>query len=210
MYVGRIVAVGRNREGRTCVMYRVSSRSFPNRIAKLKDETAIIVPKEGHESDIHKNPYIAYRCIRIAGKTAVASNGSQTDPIAEKIAGGMSCRDAIAITLLTLDYEKDSYNTPRIVACVEAGAETGMLGIVRADGLHVKELEIPLGTAFYIATYEKDDVDLSQKDSLDIATAEEGARHVIQGGVFAEMTQPVTSACALERDRKFELAVAVA
>jgi len=210
MYVGRIVAVGRNQDGRSCVMYRVSSRSFPNRVAKLKEETAIIVPKEGHETDIHQNPYIAYTCIRIAGKTAIASNGSQTDPIAEKIAGGMTSRDAIAITLLTLDYEKDSYNTPRIVACIEAGAEKGLLGIVRADGLHVRELEISPGTAFYIATYEKDDVDTSQKDSLDIATADDGARHVIEGGVFGELTNPVTSACALEKKGAFELAVALA
>jgi IMP cyclohydrolase len=31
MYVGRIVAVGRTPAGRAAVMYRVSSRSFPNR-----------------------------------------------------------------------------------------------------------------------------------------------------------------------------------
>ncbi len=210
MYVGRIVAVGRNKAGRCCVMYRVSSRSFPNRVARLVDDKAIIVPKEGHESDIHKNPYIAYTCIRIAGKTAVASNGSQTDPIAEKIASGVPSRDAIAMTLLTLDYEKDSYNTPRIVACVDAGAEKGILGIVRADGLHVKEIEIPAGTAFYIATYETDDVNASQADSLDIETADDGARHILNGGVFASMELPVTSACALEKGGGFDVAVALA
>ena len=33
MYVGRIVAIGMTKDGRPCAMYRVSSRSFPNRRA---------------------------------------------------------------------------------------------------------------------------------------------------------------------------------
>ncbi|MCH6552420.1 MAG: IMP cyclohydrolase, partial [Planctomycetes bacterium] len=44
MYVGRIVAVGRNKAGRNAVMYRVSSRSFPNRQAVDNDGTPSIVP----------------------------------------------------------------------------------------------------------------------------------------------------------------------
>ena len=105
MYVGRMVAVGRNRQGRLAVLYRVSSRSFPNREAQIKEGAVAIVPKKGAKDDVFKNPYIAYNCLRIAGRTAVASNGSQTDPIAEKIAAGMPLRDALATTLWVLDFD---------------------------------------------------------------------------------------------------------
>src|SRR5208283_331073 len=121
MYAGRIVAVGRNRKGQLAALYRVSSRSFPNREAQIKDNAVAIVPKKGAEGDVFKNPYIAYNCLRIAGRTAIATNGSHTDPITEKVAAGMPVRDAFAASLLALDYEKDSYNTPRIAAAVTLG-----------------------------------------------------------------------------------------
>lgn len=54
-YLGRIVAIGRNRQGACAAMYRVSSRSFPNRMAVLKPEAASIVPKPGYEGDVFKN-----------------------------------------------------------------------------------------------------------------------------------------------------------
>ena len=84
MYLGRIVAVGRTREGRNTVMYRVSSRSFPNREAVKINDRVSILPRAGFEDDLKKNPYITYNCLLFAGDYAVASNGSQTDPIAEK------------------------------------------------------------------------------------------------------------------------------
>ncbi|MBE3069851.1 MAG: IMP cyclohydrolase, partial [Planctomycetes bacterium] len=57
MYVGRIVAVGRTPHGRNAVMYRVSSRSFPNRRTVETPRGLAVVPIEGHEKDIFKNPY---------------------------------------------------------------------------------------------------------------------------------------------------------
>ena len=122
MYIGRIVMVGQTPDGRLCAGYRVSSRSFPNRPAVLAADKVSVVPRVGHESDILKNPYIAYNCVRIVrdGKIAVATNGSQTDPIAEKIAMGMPIRDALASCSLAMAFEKDQYNTPRVSAVVPA------------------------------------------------------------------------------------------
>ena len=34
MYIGRIVAIARTKDNRGAALYRVSSRSFPNRMAK--------------------------------------------------------------------------------------------------------------------------------------------------------------------------------
>ena len=148
MYAGRIVAVGRTRAGKLAAMYRVSSRSFPNRQAQVKDNAVSIVPRKGSEDDVFKNPYIAYNCARIVGDVAIVTNGSQTDPIAEKIALGVPVRDAMASALLALDYEKDDYNTPRIAAAVAAGADWGILGVVREDGLEVCRLSLQPGECY--------------------------------------------------------------
>ena len=64
MYVGRIVSVGCNKEGKLTAMYRVSSRSFPNRMAQKTDLGVSIVPKPGHEGDIFKNNYLSL-CYRV-------------------------------------------------------------------------------------------------------------------------------------------------
>lgn len=210
MYVGRIVAVGRNREGRLAALYRVSSRSFPNREAQIKSGAVSIVPKKGFEGDVFKNPYIAYNCLRIVGATAVATNGSQTDPIAEKIASGMTTRDAFVSILQALDYEKDQYNTPRIACAVTRGAEGGFLGVVREDGLDVRRMKLEKGECFFVSTYETNRVSETQRGEFDAATAQEGAQFILSKGVFAEMTNAVTGVCALEKEEGFEIAVAMA
>ena len=118
MYVGRIVAVGKNKAGANALMYRVSSRSFPNRQAIDIDGTLAIIPRPGFESDMTRNPYIAYNALRVTGDWAIATNGTHTDPITEKIGLGMPVRDSLAISMLALDYEKDDFNTPRVAAVV--------------------------------------------------------------------------------------------
>lgn len=210
MYVGRIVAVGRTRAGRLAAMYRVSSRSFPNREAQIKPGAVSIVPKKGAEGDVFKNPYIAYNCAKIVGPTAIVTNGSQTDPIAEKVGLGVPVRDAFVSALLALDYEKDDYNTPRIAAAVTRGAEAGSLGVVREDGIDVCRLPLARGECYYVSTYETNRVLPNHRGDFDAASAAEGAEFILGKGVFAEMTNPVTSVCAFETDDGFEIAVAQA
>jgi len=210
MYVGRVVAVGRNKAGQSAALYRISSRSFPNREARILEKSISIVPKKGHETDVYVNPYIAYNCLRIVDDVAVVSNGSQTDPIAEKLKAGMTIRDAISVILLTLDYEKDDYNTPRIAGAIRRGAEIGFLGVVRKDGLHVREIPVGPGEVFYVATYEHNDVSLTQRAEFDASTPDAGAAFVLNKAVFGQMTHPVTAACALEKGDGFERAVALA
>jgi len=205
MYVGRIVAVGKNKAGANAVMYRVSSRSFPNRQAIDINGTLAIVPRVGSEADVKKNPYIAYNALRIAGDWAVATNGTHTDPIAEKISMGMPVRDALVLSLLALDYEKDKYDTPRIAAVVPRLGETGWLAIVKKSGLVVQEVPLIIGQAKYIATYEADDVRDTQVSEFDAKTAIEAASFSVSGGAFAELEKPVTAAAALTHDAGFTL-----
>ncbi len=120
MYVGRFVVVGPE-----VGAYRVSSRSFPNRELTARDEALTVGPTEdAPETD---NPYVSYNCLQVVetptGETAAFGNGSHVDPIAEKLELGYPARDALAESLLALDYEKDG------------GRERSLRPRVRARGL---------------------------------------------------------------------------
>jgi len=207
MYIGRIVSVAQTKDGRLCAAYRVSSRSFPNRTAVVSEHKVSIVPKPGHETDVQKNPYIAYNCVRVVceGEVAVATNGSQTDSIAEKIAMGMPARDALALSSLLLDYEKDDYNTPRVSAVVDRVDGAGWLAIVRHDGLEVRKMPLEPGRFFYVATYEENTITTSQGGAYDAAHAPAACEFILGKGVFAERDNPVTAVAALAGDNGFDL-----
>ncbi|WP_227353038.1 IMP cyclohydrolase [Haladaptatus salinisoli] len=159
MYVGRFIVIGPD-----IGAYRVSSRSFPNREAVARGDTVTIAPTEdAPETD---NPYIAYNCVRVAGDTAVVGNGSHVDPVAEKLELGYPARDALAETLLALDYEKDDYDTPRIAGTV---GEESYVGVVRRDALLVEEVAEPT----LVATYEKDAPEPFDLESFDFAASED-------------------------------------
>ena len=108
LYLGRIVAAAITPSGKPAALYRVSSRSFPNRVAQLSPggKTVSIVPKPGHEADVSKNPYIAYNAARLVGEYGVLANGSQSDQIAEMNAAGMPVRDPHARALLGREEAK--------------------------------------------------------------------------------------------------------
>lgn len=205
MYVGRIVAVGQTAEGANAALYRVSSRSFPNRQAVDLGGKLAIVPRAGHEADIQKNPYIAYNCVRTANGWAIATNGSHTDPIVEKVSLGVPLRDALTSCLMAMDYEKDDYDTPRIAAAVPVSGETGWLAIVRRDALVVKEIPLEPGRVSWLATYEADEPRDGQCFAFDASDCAAAARFVCDGGDFDGLTHPVTSAAALATGERFEL-----
>lgn len=143
MYVGRFVVVGPGLGA-----YRVSSRSFPNRRIVDRAGTLTVGPTaDAAETD---NPYVSYNCLREAGEGVVLGNGSHVDSIAEKVDMGYPPRDALALSLLALDFEKDDYDTPRVAGVVTA--DTAFVGTVRRDALVVEAVDEPT----LVATYEKD------------------------------------------------------
>jgi IMP cyclohydrolase len=209
MYIGRIVSVAMTADGRLCAAYRVSSRSFPNRTAVVRPDKVSIVPKPGFEADVQKNPYIAYHCARVigSGRVAVVTNGSQTDSIAEKIASGMSSRDALVFCSMVLDYEKDDYNTPRISAVVDTRDDgAGWLAIVRQDGLEVRRMPLSPGRFFYVATYEENRLSDGQGGEYSAMNAVEACDFILGRGVFAQRANPVTAVAAMATANGFELA----
>lgn len=192
MYLGRIVSVGMNSEKKPFIAYRVSSRSFPNRMAKSFEDKSAIIPKEGYETDIFENAYIAYNCVKIVKDVAIVSNGSHTDVIADKIAVGMNIKDAMALSLLAMDYEKDDYNTPRIAAAITSTTDENSyeayIGIVTDGKVLVEKLEY--GKAAFISTYEcqsPEEVEFTAKDSAS------AAKLILDEGEFEKFTNPVAS-----------------
>ena len=201
MYVGRIVAVGRNKDGKMCALYRVSSRSFPNREARVIGDDIAILPKSGFEDDIKKNPFIAYNCLKIGNEYAIVSNGTHTDCIALNLKKGIPPRDVLACVLSTMDYEHDTLNTPRIAGIVNQKSNLAYLGIVTKDSLHVKEFELRPGKAYYVATYDHVIPGNSYCDNdFDAQSAESACQYIINQGVFAKLERPVTAACATENE----------
>ena len=196
MYTGRILSTGMNTDGKPFVAYRVSSRSFPNRQCLKFENRAAIVPKEGFEKDVFESIYISYNCIRIERDMAIVSNGSQTDVIADKIALGMNIKEALANSLLTMDYEKDDYNTPRIAAVVTSTTDENeyecYIGIVNDKKLLVEQ--IPYGEAGFISTYGSQVHDLVDFEAKDATGA---AKFIFDEGTFANYEKPVTSCAAV-------------
>ncbi len=153
MYIGRFVILGKTAAGEWFLGYRVSSRSFPNRRIVTGTDRAVVLPTpDAPPSD---NPYISYNCLRAHEGMVVVGNGSQVDPIIDKIRIGYSLRDAIALALLALDYEHDQYNTPRIAAGLDTRVGQGYLGIVAEDKLYVRRTSVSPGEAYLVATYER-------------------------------------------------------
>jgi IMP cyclohydrolase len=186
MYVGRFLVVGP-----AVGAYRVSSRSFPNRKIVERDETLTVIPTdEASETD---NPYVSYNCARPTEKGIVLGNGSHTDPIAEKLALGYPARDALALALLALDFERDDHDTPRIAGVV--GAES-FIGTVRRDGLLVREVTEPT----LVATYEKD-----SPESTDLAV--ESAAEAASAVYGWEFEYPVCAAGVAQVGEGFETAI---
>jgi IMP cyclohydrolase len=206
MYVGRIAAIGNTKNDQLVTMYRVSSRSFPNRHSQQIGQAIAIVPNEGYETDIYKNPYIAYNCLRLADNFAVVGNGTHVDPIVEKLESGMDMRDAIVSVLYGMDYEHDDYNTPRITAVTDLRSRLCALGIVRQDALLVKNFELTKGEVFYIATYEHNypSRNFSDKD-FHITSAEEACDYILGKGVFSSLERPISAACAMEGESGYSI-----
>jgi len=195
MYVGRIVVVGRT-GGKNWAGYRVSSRSFPNRIAEARGSSILVSPID--PKDLARNPYIAYNCIRTSGDMAVVANGTQADMIMERIIDGSPPLDAIALSLVAYGYERDELDTPRIAGTV-CGSKA-CLGMAMKGEFRFKEIPLKDNDAFMVATYEKTGFE-------PVAVSGNDASAVAKAAYDLAFERPVCSAAAFQSDEGFELAV---
>lgn len=154
MYVGRIVGVAKTKDNRNVALFRISSRSFPNRKIIERDRTLAVVPKEGFEAESAQSPYVSYTAMQEANDLMVVANGFHGDTIANLIKSGTPTKQSLALALSVFDNEPDEFDTPRIAAVVPIRGDKGFLGIVSKDRLEVKQVSLRRGECCYVATYE--------------------------------------------------------
>ncbi|HTV19201.1 MAG TPA: IMP cyclohydrolase [Polyangiaceae bacterium] len=162
MYLGRMLACGRDAGGSVYLHYRVNSRSFKNRVLKLEDGRVGVVPASRDSADF-ENPYVTYNCCRKNQNVCVISNGAQTDPVFEKCVRGASPRDAIASVLMGMDYEFDGHDTPRIVLYANAESGTLYFGIVTNSSLQIEKVEPAAGELLLVSTNEYNYLDRNRR-----------------------------------------------
>lgn len=201
MYIGRFVILGKTNGGNWYLGYRVSSRSFPNRTIRTEEDHAVVIPTENAPPS--DNPYISYNCMRTHQGVLVVSNGTHVDPIIDKVKIGYGLRDAMALSLLALDYEHDAYNTPRIAAGLDSETDQGYLGIVADDQLTVRSMEVPPDEAFLIATYEHTS---PTPIDLESETVETLCTEILEG----EYEHPVAALATMFEDGELRMAARTA
>jgi len=173
-------------------------------IKDIKGALAVI-PSPGSETDIYKNPYISYNCLRRNSEFAVVGNGTHTDPVFEKLESGMSIRDSLTTVLSGMDYEHDDYSTPRIAAAVSKTLKSLALGIIRIDGIEIEVFNLKPGEYRFVSTYETNKILTDFGGTgLNIQDSKEAAQFIISGGKFLEFEKPVSSAAAIEVDKGFD------
>ena len=194
MYIGRFLVVGKTEQGKPFVSYRVSSRSFPNRKAVINNtnDTVAILPND--LNDMFANPYIAYNCIKIVGNTVIATNGTHTDIIADKIKLELPIRDALSLSLIAMDYEKDDYNTPRIA--VVLNENTAYMGYVADNDIRIKEVPLKNGLAYYLGVYDACKISINHHNIAVEGenSAEEICKFIME---YEEFEKPVCCATAI-------------
>lgn len=202
MYLGRMLACGRDPGGSVFLHYRVNSRSFKNRVLKIDGGKVGVVPASRDSADF-ENPYVTYNCCRRNETLCVLGNGAQTDPIFEKCVRGQSPRDAIASVLLGMDYEFDGHDTPRIA--LYANAESGVLyfGIVTNASLQVERVDPRAGELLLVSTNEHNHLDRNRRFSGYAAASLEAAMSYLESGSIFRQHEHGVLGLTLKLERGF-------
>ncbi|MFC1454971.1 IMP cyclohydrolase [Candidatus Undinarchaeota archaeon] len=199
MYPGRIIAVGKTSKPFVC--YRVSSKSFPDRAAKISRGRVKISLKPGIKT---KNKYVEYNCIIKARNAIIASNGTHTDLIAKNYRSGKTMKESIYLALKKMGYEKDGYNTPRIAGAI--AGDKGYIGIVKKGELDIQEFPLRAGYCHIISTNNFNSI--SEKEyQFEAATAKDCARFISNGHFFDTLEHFVCSAAYLGGLATFNLEI---
>jgi len=196
MYSGRILAVCRNKNGKLFGIYRVSSRSYPNRKIITSETHGIVIPTNNQSAGgIELNPYVSYTCMRIVREFAILTNGEHTTPIAGQIDNGLPPRQAMINVLCGMDYEFDENGTPRIALVIDSKADTSWLGIISKQQINIKEINPLVNQGFFISTNFYTDIGSNQVFSdFEIMDGMDSAKLIWDGNnLFKEMEFPVCS-----------------
>lgn len=154
-YPGRVIIVARTRAG-IVAAYAATGRSEASRQRRIRltdGGDLMVEPTVGDASD----PLRHYRAVRRVEGHFVLGNGSQVDPVADRIAAGA----VPAAALEDLEYEPDPpIFTPRITAVISdddtirlAAAHRGSARRASADTIVTRAGELAVGEGLLLSTY---------------------------------------------------------
>ncbi len=109
---------------------------------------------------------------------------------------GYPARDALGLSLLAMDYERDSLNTPRIAAAISE--HSAYLGIVTREGLNVSMVPVMENSCFMVATYEKT---IFSQLTVEATSAQDVAKKMYD----LTFEKPVCAAGVFQTDDGFEV-----
>ena len=166
----------------------------------LRNNTVTIVPE--NIEDVLKNPYIMYNALKVVGNCVVATNGTHTDVIGDKIEMGFPVRDALVYSLAVMDYERDEYSTPRIGGILYR--EDGYLGYVSDRDIRVCRVSLKDGIGYYLGTYGACSISEDQKIPVVGETPKEISKYILE---YKEFEHPVCCATAIINKDRVEVDV---
>lgn len=154
-YPGRVIIVARTAAG-IVTAYAATGRSEASRQRRIRltdDGDLLVEPTVGDASD----PLRHYRAVRRVPGHFVLGNGSQVDPVADRIAAGA----VPSVALEDLEYEPDPpIFTPRITAVVAdddriwlGAAHRGSSERASADTIVTRAGELGVGEGLLLSTY---------------------------------------------------------
>lgn len=154
-YPGRVIVVARTAAGVACA-YAATGRSEASRQRRIRlteEGDLLVEPTVGDAND----PLRHYRAVRRTAEHFVLSNGTQTDPVADRLAGGAPP----SVALEDLEYEGDPpIYTPRITAVVDtreqvwlSAAHRGSDDRASSDTIVTRVGALEVGDGVLLSTY---------------------------------------------------------
>ncbi|WP_157683732.1 IMP cyclohydrolase [Microlunatus soli] len=154
-YPGRVLVVARTAAGLAC-SYAATGRSEASRQRRIRltdDGDLFVEPTVGDAHD----PLRHYRAVRGGDRHFVLSNGTQTDPVADRLAEGAPP----AVALEDLEYEGDPpIYTPRITTVIDrqdqvwlAAAHRGSAERASSDTIVTRIGALEVGQGALLSTY---------------------------------------------------------
>jgi IMP cyclohydrolase len=169
VYLGRIVGVGLNEEGKPFGVYSISGRSPPSkeRKAELIEDYRVRIGPSGELTAEQRDmeDLIFYNAIIANGNTgkATITNGRQTDKTNYHLNNDINmqynpCSCIAAGFIANGGAEPDKYRTPRIGGTLNGPDGKVSLGIVTESGMIVRDIELVFGDFIkenvdYVSTY---------------------------------------------------------
>lgn len=154
-YPGRVIVVARTAAGLACG-YAATGRSEASRQRRIRltDQGELFV--EPTVGDAH-DPLRHYRAVRSSERHFVLSNGTQTDPVADRLSHGTP--PAVALEDLEVEGDPPIY-TPRITVIVDAqdqiwlaAAHRGSAERATSDTIVTRLGALEIGQGALLSTY---------------------------------------------------------